>query len=457
MSMDALITLIFGDIIAMAITIIIEKSKTVSGKRQKKLWNRLLTFLALMLIALIIIFSISSTNKKQNDFESKINEAQFKLKNFEFIDAAELYSDASLISYNSETFLESKYHVAVCYFLYAATNDSLEYYQNAAEIYKSIINTKEYQNHVRYVDSLSDLASIHLMTEDSWDDSNWRDIIWKLESTLTKEPYKTYYSEEASLKLKVMNTLATYYDYAMASSHSNFGNLGMIQKVLDYGSGFCDVYKQVIATKYSISTFDFDTYYVYRMSKAMLSYVIFSENPTEYCEDIVSMCKTEIERVGISKLPINTLIALKRNISIACIFVSAYDKDNEEENLQQAYNELKPFIGIENQDLREELLPTYSCLIQTKMCSEEDLKVIIDVFEDELSQEKYFDDLSGRATILIWVIENYKDIVEKYSNSLLEKQLFNLANAHLNEAYNLRAFMEEYELERLEVVHQFFD
>ena len=109
------------------------------------------------------------------------------------------------------------------------------------------------------------------------------------------------------------------------------------------------------------------------------------------------------------------------------------------------------------QDLREELLPTYSCLIQTKMCSEEDLKVIIDAFEDELNQEKYFEDLSGRATILIWVIENYKDIIEKYSNPLLEKQLFNLANAHLNEAYNLRAFTEEYEMERLEIVRQFFD
>lgn len=60
------------------------------------------------------------------------------------------------------------------------------------------------------------------------------------------------------------------------------------------------------------------------------------------------------------------------------------------------------------QDLREELLPTYSCLIQTKMCSEEDLKVIIDAFEDELNQEKYFEDLSGRATILIWVIENLR-------------------------------------------------
>lgn len=50
-----------------------------------------------------------------------------------------------------------------------------------------------------------------------------------------------------------------------------------------------------------------------------------------------------------------------------------------------------------------------------------------------------------------------KDIIEKYSNPLLEKQLFNLANAHLNEAYNLRAFTEEYELERLEIVRQFFD
>lgn len=462
MSIDTLFTLILG-LVGAAITILIAKSNTEKGKagrKQRFLYNKLLYILFLLAIVFVSIYIIGDRNKKQAAYEAKMDEAYFEFNNFNFINAAELYYDASQISYNTATYLDSKFRIATCYYLYAVMNDLPEYYQNAAAIYKSIINTKEYRNHVRYIDSLCVLADIHIMTEDQWDNSSLKDIIRELESTLTREPYNKYYSEELSLKLNVLNTLALYYDYAMKSDYLNTVNPWMLQKVLDYSSNFSEVYKQTIESKYSVSVFDFETYNIERLTDSMLNYSMFSENPVEYCEDIIYICEAEIERIGVSKLPISNLVKLKRNISLAHIYISLYDAENKMEELQQAYNELKDFIGVEycteNQNIRKEIISSYYCLILTEMCSEEDLKEIIRLFEEELCQKEFLDDLSLRAGMLISVTEAYKTIAEKYSDSIIVQEVFDLAKTHLNEANNLRTFMDEYDLDRLADAQQFF-
>ena len=121
---------------------------------------------------------------------------------------------------------------------------------------------------------------------------------------------------------------------------------------------------------------------------------------------------------------------------------------------------MKDFIGVEycteNQNIRKEIISSYYCLILTEMCSEEDLKEIIRLFEEELCQKEFLDDLSLRAGMLISVTEAYKTIAEKYSDSIIVQEVFDLAKTHLNEANNLRTFMDEYDLDRLADAQQFF-
>ncbi|WP_294855269.1 hypothetical protein [Oscillibacter sp.] len=426
MSFDTYLNLVFGVILVLVISIIIaiiQAKTTRTGRKQIRHFKCLILLLLGLLPVLTIIFLLSSFQQKKATYNQYIDYAYIDLDAHDYLSAAEHYNLASAASYDLDTRLKATYGEGMCFFLYATEDYEPQYYQNAAKIYTAIIKTPEYSNSKYYIDAVADMSSIYYFTNYSADNTEWIEIIERLESSsiASKKIQDISTQDDLSLKLKTVLALGLYYEHATYSSLDNLKNTKLSSKALMYFDEFNTLYHMTVESEGSISVSKLYTGNIINISDFLLTYGIFSNEPTNYFNAAIKLCETELDRVNIKNIKPAEYFNLKKNIGKGLIFLSyAYD-DQKNVYLEKAYQILSPLIGFDDEDARTALLDIGYYLVMTNLCSNEELDRILGIYASNIQPTSTVSDASSRCKILLsactvcrWIVDNYE-----YSSSAI--------------------------------------
>lgn len=418
MSFDTYISLLLGDLIALAFTILMAISQTKNnkeGKRQIKALKFLFVVPIALAIVLTSIFFASSARQKKLEYNQLISDAYFDVNNKSYLDAAEHYYQASLAAYNSDTILEATYGEGMCYFLYATETFQSQYFQKAAKIYTYIIENKEYYASEPYVDAIVDMSQIYYFLDYSWDEPEWAELIVWLENKIASERIDDISSaDELSLRLKIVYALGLYYDHATHSDFDNFRNSELAAKALMYYDEYHYLYQLTAETKGELTIPDFYTSNILNIVDFLFVYGISSDDPEMYISAAIEMCETELNRLKATDISLVEYIGLKESIGKGQIFLSYLYDDKGSIYLQRAYQSLVSLLEIRDKDSQASLMNVGYYLVRTNLCSNEELDRILQIYNANLSQVLADSNSPVRIKNLIsacstcrWIIENY--------------------------------------------------
>lgn len=388
MSFDTYITLVFGTLLVLIITICVEIAKTKSNKpglRQLKFLRVLIAICIVAFFVLTIIYFASRGNQIAAAFEQKVDDAEFSLNNEEYLKAAELYHQAQQLSYDTDTNLRATYGQGMSYFLYGLIMSDDAYYKKAAVIYTGIIRQPNLEYSEHYVDALADLSFIYYYTPYAWDNPEWTALVGKLETMLSDMPSESFEqlsSSQLSLRFKVIYALALYYESASKASLENVQKKELSAKALRYFEELRILYQLTTDEKGSLALSRFRTYSLISIADAMLNYSIHSDNFLEFCQTAIELCEAV---QGVYNLPVQELIESKKVIGKALVFLSHANitQSQKEDLLQQAYDAMHQMLEAENNSA---LMDLSYYLLLTNHCTQAELDRILDIYDWGLSE-----------------------------------------------------------------------
>lgn len=388
MSFDTYITLVFGTLLVLIITICVEIAKTKSNKpglRQLKFLRVLIAICIVAFFVLTIIYFASRGNQIAAAFEQKVDDAEFSLNNEEYLKAAELYHQAQQLSYDTDTNLRATYGQGMSYFLYGLIMSDDAYYKKAAAIYTGIIRQPNLEYSEHYVDALADLSFIYYYTPYAWDNPEWTALVGKLETMLSDMPSESFEqlsSSQLSLRFKVIYALALYYESASKASLENVQKKELSAKALRYFEELRILYQLTTDEKGSLALSRFRTYSLISIADAMLNYSIHSDNFLEFCQTAIELCEAV---QGVYNLPAQELIESKKVIGKALVFLSHANitQSQKEDLLQQAYDAMHQMLEAENNSA---LMDLSYYLLLTNHCTQAELDRILDIYDWGLSE-----------------------------------------------------------------------
>lgn len=458
MSLDTYLSILMTTLFSLVITIIvaiIQTKKNKDGKKQIRKFQYLIGLIILIALVLTIVFCISSHVQKRAEYTQQIDAGNFDLHNHEYLDAAEHYHQANLLSYNQNTSLQSTYYEGMCHLLLAITSNNYEHCRYAAQIYTYIINNQKNSNSEYYIDAIADMSYIHFLLGDSWNNPEWVSLIELLEKeTLFESPEKQLSSTELSLQLKISLALGMYYGQATYATFDNLINPDLSSKALIYFTQFTSLYTLSAEKSGSITAPKFQTATILAISDFLFTYGITSEDPDKYFNTAVELCTTELSKISDSKHSFNDYLCLKENIGKGYFFLSYIHDDKEADYLQNAYKTLSPLIYINDPETTTALVDIGYYLVRTNLCTEKEIARVIEIYEEDLAQTPITDDPSERAITLISACNACKWIVENYDSALASEAGFSYSEELYHQLFD---FLDDDNKKEAEGFYSFFE
>lgn len=371
----------------------------------------------LLLVGTTVIYQAQKPNK-YNDI---ISRADFELGNQNYLEAAKYYNEASYVAYNVETKVIALYHEGVCYLQLGLSSNDDNYLSQALRKYYTIIDNKKYKEAEYYQDALIDSSFALRELYDKWDDENLRNIIHQLENAYDFSDIEDVSLEKVDLMNKVALAIAMYYKYA-ANENFEILNMNMTKELSDKAIYYYEVVCQLTPLADSIHFQNTDLIGLYlEISELMIKGSIASENHMDTVTNLnkaINFCQSAIDTFkGAEKdadaKELRSYLRLKINLGKSYYFLSVLD---DEEYLAKAYEELRPLLYLNvNREIEYTLLDAGYYLILTQKCTEEEIDIILDRYENQLEEltiedENYF-------TLIKSTLEACKFIADLYEEN----------------------------------------
>lgn len=400
MSLDTYITSVLTVIVATGLPIfasfILEIIKAKDNKPGKKFKATLRKIGCLLIIIDLIIISVltflyykSTKTARLNNFESAMVQADFDFRNKTYIDAAEHYSDAATFAYDNKTKVQALYYMGVCYLEEGLISDNEKYFTNALEVYNEILCHSEYSTEEYYQDALIDTCLIFQYSNSGWDEELIDEVAGKIEATYDFSTLDCIADEEVDLLNKVALTLGSYYRKKLDKSiSSELMNL-YSEKALFYynivsslmpradmmhfkNTEMIDLYPRIadFMVKHAISTRPYDD--------AILAF-----------DDAIAFCKSTIDSLEkndeSNSLAFSVYILLEAKLGRA--YIAKLLRSGDIDCAYSAYQELRPLLHLSekdrgnDEDVLKGLFDVGYYAIQTGMCTDEEIDIILDQYE----------------------------------------------------------------------------
>lgn len=341
---------------------------------------------ALLLVGVTVIYQAQKPSK----YNETINKAEFELENHNYLEAAKYYIEASYVAYNVETKVTALYWEGVCYLLLGLSSDDDNYLSQALRKYYTIIDNKKYKVAEYYQDALIDSSFALRELYGKWDDENLRNIIYQLENTYDFSDIKDVSQEKVDLMNKVALAIAIYYKDA-ANENFKMQNMNMAKELSDKAIYYYRVVSELTPQANLMHFKNTNVIDLYlEMSELMIKMSISTENRKDALTNLnntINFCKSAIDTFkeaekGADALELSCYLRLKINIGKSYYSLSVLD---DEEYLSKAYDELKPLLYLNvNREIERTLLDAGYYLILTKKCTEEEIDIILDRYENQL-------------------------------------------------------------------------
>jgi len=343
---------------------------------------------ALLGVIVLVGTTVVYQTQKPNKYNESINKAEFEYGNHNYLEAAKYYNEAAYVAYNVETKVTALYCEGACYLQLGLSSDNDNYLSQALSKYYAIIDNRKYKNAEYYQDALIDSSFALRELYSKWDDENLRNIIYQLEDVYDFSDIENIPLEKVDLMNKVALAIAQYYKYA-ANENFELQNKSMTKELSDKAIYYYGVVCQLMPQADSMHFKNTDLIGLYlEISELMIKGSISSENYMDALTNFnntIKYCKSAIDTFDEAEKNVNELssyLRLKINLGKSYYLLSGLEG---EEYLSKAYDELKPLLYLNvNRDIEYILLDAGYYLILTKKCTEEEIDIILDRYENQL-------------------------------------------------------------------------
>lgn len=386
----------------------------------------ILTLIVTIVTLYITIFPIKSQNQIREDFANLVLEGEYAFDNMNFLEAADYYHKASLTSYDIYSEAWSQQREGACYMVYGLERNDKNYLRRALMIFEKILNTSKYENTESYQEVVIDLCSLYRFLGYDPQDAKWRFIVNKLETTFNFDDLESISAEDMSTFISVVVNLSYYYKTIIYSdSNSLLLSESSQEKAIYYSKAAMQlekIYDEFRGIK------NYDLTYLISICELTSNIIVNAftnpkDNILEILEEARTLCQDAILTIDIetgNMLQLNIYIKLKRNIGKTYIFSSyASESPDKEDYMLKAYQELIPLFYWDNYEVSENIMYVSHFLLLTKLCTEDDIRLILDRFSSYLQIIRENKDIPAQINaeleeliicdaILLWY--DYEDI-----------------------------------------------
>ena len=421
MTLDAFLSILIGDILLLAITVVsnikqFKDGKHLSNARRQIRWQQIILLL-LVIIAIIIsvIFFTSHSRALRKEYDTKMSEGYAELQRHNYSEASSIFSKAFQSAYNSKAKIESAYWEATCDYLEGLTNHDNNRYFLAETKYRQIIFTSEAQSTEYYVDALVGLCRIFYDFRYPSDDTEYQGYIeWLQNNVIFPDPHTLTHGENAQ-KLSVALMLAEYYSFRSTEHMQNTLQGIDARKALDYYLLTIDLYNtDPVASMNRVGTQIDSLCYISLIDNILNSSI--SVDASYFVTSISrakEMCQKLLDPSSKISLTEEQVLMVKKAIAKANCLYSMLSHDDE--SLIEAYSILQPVLKVALEKGYTEIGWKMSYwILRTNLCSPDDFETIFSILGDYDDKVNYTDNVNKIIDILLSQCSIYEYIAQNY-------------------------------------------
>lgn len=418
--------------------------KKIKSIKENKIYYRkiivLTAFIACILFCLIF-FSIYYFNKysKYNYF---MNKASSLKRNYNFTQAAEEYHNASEMAtkliFNRGLYVKAVCLECDCYMMVAIKETDKEvarqYFAKAGGKYSEVINDGRNKDTDFYVDALAGLSDVYSYTEHILDDE-WGTLInLILEETEKMDEIDT---DAKDIKnnddelichwISAYSALVGYYYTGIETDYSFMCNPFVTYTALAY----CEKYDNLLNfLKEKDKEIDIliDSIELAKTRAELMILVArspYTKNPDQFAKQAIDLCQSYLTDASYYiKNNMENYITLKKFLADGYRILAgdcSAESQKSNEYMKLAYDELSPLLDIEGENIElDQIVDVGYSAIFTGYCSEEELKEILDSFQELLLQSSISENPKKIAWYAIGICDACKYIIENYEYSQQE-------------------------------------
>lgn len=407
------------------------KSILLKYNRKKIHYLTIFVFWAVVSILLTCIYIKS----KKNEYNIIQYQAENELNNRNFAEAAKLYEDAYFLAYNDNTQFTALYGQATCYLLLAVETQNEIYVSNLFRIFDRISDPK-YKKFEFYKDIPVDICLICSYIHKNDYNSKISEIISELENTYDFSDIDEISDKDVDFMNKVALAIGMYYKNEAKSIKEKLNSVvykEYANKAIFYYNIVCKLMER--ANKFHYNQVNIPILYT-TISEFMVNNSLFlfdgSVGYTGF-DDAINFCKNAIKRLDISNnddITFNAYVDLTVDLGKAYVFSAIFVDKKYYDN---AYEVLHPLLQLKSNNIEIEfsLLDAGLYLVQIPNCTDDDIEIILDRYEEtirKLSSNQNISDyikiMESACTVCDSIILNHKDseraqnLKYKYSQEL---------------------------------------
>ena len=355
-------------------------------------------YITVLIGATVFIYRFKIAKQKENAFLYAVNDigetASQSYLNKDYLVAASLYHDLSLLAYDKHSLAFSRAYEARCYYMAGMSNEDASlrnaYIHKAHDICKEIYSSCKGDPYYYY--ALSILSHCCEGMGYKYDKQEWVEIIKILEGVAEKDQsgkINSVLGNNTSKVHDVMSTvylsLANYYGDAPYEDLPEVDLESREKKVAEYLHGFGE--HRSVNSDGMISV-KVDAWAIAADAELELAAYLSNEEIIGRIQEIIDECEGYLSEFSYSRSNEYTYVLLNKVIGRGYGMISLYYdyifEDDEQSKTYNAksYRRLCPLLYIETNDsdvIKEQVLASlYICL--TELCSRDDLSQIMRIF-----------------------------------------------------------------------------
>ncbi len=378
-----------------------------------------------------------------------------------YIEAALVYEKASVaakkIPFNLNAYTEALCKEGNCYLVAALKKvldgyeDTEDLYAKAAGIYGNIINNKSLENCDYYVDALCGLSTVYQYTGHLCD-STWADLTKRINEKAVELGMPTFDLDDLSgvddelLKryIKIASSYDGYIYVAITQEQAVTAIPILMQSAINGWQQLNEFMKEAAERDLELSIIIDPTYNAIRQAELLLLYAsMHAMDSTEFAEEAISICQSELNESRIRTTDINNYVTLNRFIGEGYRYLGEFyedDGDLADEYMTKSHDTLMPLLSLRGESVTLDNIVTVAYqAIFTGKCTQKELKEILQLYQEFYKEIDIISTPQNAASKLMNICDACRGIITIYGSS---QEAWDLGKASLGQISTIESYVQ---------------
>ena len=414
MGFDTYISIVIGDNLLSALTIIFG---IVEARKAKHISNHSRTYKYFLLIYLCVfilvtgIFFVTKNANKKKDFRQAMEQGYSQMSSLNYLDAASAFDNASKSAYNAESICEAYYCQGANYLAYAIFNNDSIFYHKAAQCFLTILEHYSHDSTEYYADAVSGLCCVYSGLEYEPTNPEYQYCINWLEGNLDFSNNNQLSHAENAQKLTAAYALGEYYMDLADRQIEPQAKSEFAAKAAQYYLAYVDFLKND-STNTGVKNWSGGEYECFlKIADCFILMSLDCNDPSKPLNAAREIAENMLTDIPDGEYKLEFYYDIELCIAKAdWVYGNLYHDEGKKE---EAYERIKRVFSFQpNNTEVDDKETAYFIAIQTGLCTEEEIKTIIDFYEESINT--LTESAQQKVHFLLLKLKVYREIVDKY-------------------------------------------